>query len=85
MHAGEMARPLAAGISPRSSGYSLQKDREENTSLVGGGGGEGTGKCSARRWPEKVSSDPTWALFAVSGLAAWLIDNWPRTSPFAFC
>lgn len=28
--------------------------------------------------------NPTWAVFAVSGLAAWLIDNWLCTRPFAF-
>lgn len=34
--------------------------------------------------PEKVLPNPTWAVFAVSGLAAWLIDNWLCTRPFAF-
>lgn len=27
--------------------------------------------------PEKVLPNPTWAVFALSGLAASLIDNWP--------
>lgn len=34
--------------------------------------------------PEKVLPNPTWAMFAVSGLVAWLIDNWLCTRPFAF-
>lgn len=34
--------------------------------------------------PEKVLPNPTWAMFAVSGLATWLIDNWLCTRPFAF-
>lgn len=34
--------------------------------------------------PEKVLPNPTWAVFAVSGLVAWLIDNWFCTRPFAF-
>lgn len=34
--------------------------------------------------PEKVLPNPTWAMFAVSGLVAWLIDNRLCIRPFAF-
>lgn len=33
---------------------------------------------------EKVSPGPTWAMFAISGLAAWLIDNWPPHKSICF-
>lgn len=48
-------------------------------SKLGAGGGALPGSS-----PEKVLPNPTWAMFAVSGLAAWLIDNWLCTRPFAF-
>lgn len=32
----------------------------------------------------KVSHRPTWAMFAVSGLAVWLIDNWPPHKSICF-
>lgn len=33
---------------------------------------------------EKVSLGPTWAVFAISGLALWLIDNWPPCKSICF-
>ena len=32
----------------------------------------------------KVSRRPTWAMFAISGLAVWLIDNWPPHKSICF-
>lgn len=32
----------------------------------------------------KVSARPTWAMFALSGLAVWLIDNWPPHKSICF-
>lgn len=32
----------------------------------------------------KVSHRPTWAMFAISGLAVWLIDNWPPHKSICF-
>lgn len=51
-----------------------------------GGGWEGGGErvFLPGSGPEKVLPNPTWAVFAVSGLAAWLNDNWLCTRPFAF-
>lgn len=33
---------------------------------------------------EKVSPGPTWAVFAISGLVVWLIDNWPPCKSICF-
>ena len=46
-------------------------------------GGEGwqSGQKVAMR---KVSPRPTWAMFAISGLAVWLIDNWPPHKSICF-
>lgn len=74
--AGALEGPPAPGLRPLPVRCLPQKDLKEDLSQGGGvrsGGGH-----------EKVSPSPTWAVFALSGLAAWLIDNWPPHKSICF-
>lgn len=73
-NATEPAGSPEPGLCPLPVQNLFQSDLEKGLGVGGGGGGAAVRPGGGH---EKVWPGPTWTVFAVSGLAAWLIDNRP--------